>query len=129
MTKREKLINLLQEMNDCGIVMLHNEYCYKVNNFDDEIFTIDMFDEILQGSEPWDIATKVFFGDFNPSYEYFKFNAYGNIKSLCKWELYQVIDISEIVDYIIKNNCYFDNDEILYILDDIEEDSEQFKGE
>lgn len=122
MTKREKLIDLLQEMSDFGIVLLHNEYCQLTNNFDDEIFTVDMFDEILQGFDPWEIACKIQFGDFNPSYEYFKFNGYGNIKSICKWEIDRFVDITDIVDYIIDNNYSFENNDIFYILDDIEED-------
>ena len=122
MTKREKLIDLLQEMNDFAIVLLHNEYCQLTNNYDDEIFTIDMFDELLQGFDPWEIACKIQFGDFNPSYEYFKFNGYGNIKSICKYEIDRYIDTGDIVDYIIENNYSFENNDILYVLDDIKED-------
>lgn len=124
MTKREKLIDLLQEMGDIALIMLHNEYIQKTNNYDDEIFTIDMFDEIFNGYDPFDIATKIHYGDFNPAYEYFKFNGYGNIQSICKWEIDRFVDITDIADYIIDNNCDFDNNDILYILDDIEEESD-----
>ena len=125
MTKREKLIDLLQEMDDTTLVFLYNDYCQQTNNPDDEIFYIDMFDEMMQGLDPWDIACKVQYGDFNPSFEYFKFNGYGNIQSICKWELDRLIDISDIVDYILENNFSFENNDILYILDDIEEEPAQ----
>lgn len=124
MTKREKLIDLLQEINYPELVLLHNDYCYAINNPDDEIFEIGLFDEIFNGCDPFDIATKIYYGDFHPGYEYFKFNGYGNIQSICKWELDKYIDILEIVDYILEKNFDFDNNDILYILDDIEEDEE-----
>lgn len=125
MTKREKLIDLLQEMNDPELVVLHNDYCCAINDYDNEIFEINQFDEIFNGCEPWDIATKICHGDFNPAFEYFKFNGYGNIQSICKWELDRFIDIMEIVEYILENDYSFENNDILYILDDIEEDSEE----
>ena len=124
MTKREKLIDLLQEMDDTTLVFLYNDYCQVVNHFDDEIYYIDMFDEIFNGQDPFDIATKIHYGDFNPAYEYFKFNGYGNIESICKWELDRFIDIPEIVDYILDNDYSFENNDVLYILDDIEEEEE-----
>jgi hypothetical protein len=125
MTKREKLIDLLQEMEYNEMVALHNEYCQMVNKFDDEIFDVDMFDELLQGLDPFEIACKVHYGDFNGGYEYFKFNAYGNIQSICKWEIDRFVDINEIADYILDENYSFENNDILYILDDVEGDSEQ----
>lgn len=125
MTKKEKLIDLLQEMSDSELTYLHNEYCYNTNNYDDEIFTIDMWDDIFTNMDTFDIACKVFYGDFNPSYEYFKFNGYGNIQSICKWEIDRFVDINDIVDYIIDNNYSFENNDISYILDDIEEAPQQ----
>ena len=125
MTKREKLIDLLEEMGDIDLIMLHNDYCQQCNYYDDEIFTIDMFDDIFNDVDPFDVALKIYYGDFNPSYEYFKFNGYGNIQSICKWELDRFIDIDDIVNYILDNNFSFENNDILYILDDIEGDSEE----
>jgi hypothetical protein len=125
MTKREQLIELLEEMDYPNLIDLHNEYCYKTNSFDNEIFDIDRFDEMMEHLQPWDIACSVHFGHFNPGNEYFTFNGYGNIESIPKYQLEDYIYISEIVDYILETHCYFDDNDILYILNDIEEDSEQ----
>lgn len=124
MTKREKLIDLLQEMNYPDIVPLYNDYCNAINDFDNQIYDLDQFDEMFNSLDPFDIATKIYYGDFNPAYEYFKFNGYGNIQSICKWEIDRYIDINDIVDYILDNDCDFDSNDILYILDDVEEDSD-----
>lgn len=122
MTKKEKLIDLLKAMDDSELVYLHNDYCQNVNRFDDEIFSIDMFDEIMQGLDPFTLACRVAYGDFNGGYEYFKFNGYGNIQSICKWDVDRYVDIDEIIEYIIDNNFDFDNNDILYILDNVDGD-------
>lgn len=124
MTKREKLIDFIQEMDYRDVVALHNEYCYKTNCFDDEIFTIDQLDELCNGQDAEWIANRVYFGDYNPSAEYLKFSAYGNFQSIFNHELFDYIDENEIADYILENNDHLYNDDILYILDDIEEDSD-----
>lgn len=118
MTKEQRLINLLQEFDNIDLIMLHNEYCQKINNYDDEIYTLDMWDDIFNGVNTFDVALKVFYGDFNPSYEYFKFNGYGNIQSICEYELDRHIDIVDIARYIIDNDDDFDINDILCILSD-----------
>lgn len=124
MTKEQKIIDLLQNMDDSELVCIYNEYCQKVNAFDNEIYSIDMFDELMQGLDPYTLACRVAYGDFNGGYEYFKFNGYGNIQSICKWDVDRHVDINEIASYIIDNDDGFDNNDILYILDDIEGDSD-----
>lgn len=124
MTKKERLIDLLQEMNHSELVLLHNDYCAAIDDFDNQIYDIDQLDEICQGQDAHWVACRVFFGDFNPSFEYFKFNAYGNIQSICKWGLDRFVDIPEIVDYILEHDFSFENNDVLYILDDIEEEEE-----
>ena len=118
MTKREKLIDLLQEMNYPELVLLYNDYCAAIDDFDNQIYDLDQFDEMLDGLNPFDIATKIHYGDFNPAYEYFTFNGYGNIQSICKWEIDRFVDINDIVDYILKKNFDFDSNDILYILEE-----------
>lgn len=64
-----------------------------------EWYPIEDFDEIMSDNTPWDIATAVKCGDFNPFYHYFGFDAYGNLKSLHKFDLDKEIEdlvISEI---------------------------------
>jgi hypothetical protein len=124
MTKKEKLIDLLQETNYPELVLLHNDYCYAIDDVDNVIYSVDVFEEVFQGSTPWEIANRVHFGDFNPFYEYFKFDGYGNIKSIPEHGLDSTIEIVEIVDYILSKDFDFDSNDIRYILDDIEEDSD-----
>lgn len=119
MTKREKIIDLIQKMSASEQVCLHNEYCYNVNNFDDEIFDIDRLDEICSGQDVYWIACRIYFGDFNPHCEYITFDAYGNFQSISELGVLDYINEAEIADYILENDEDFDNNDIRYILDDV----------
>lgn len=121
MTKKEKIIDLIQEMGAADAVYMHNAYCYQTNNLDDEIFDFDRLDEICNGQDIFWISCKIFYGDFNPNYDYIKFNGYGNFQSIAKYCIFDYIDENEIAEYIIENDVDFDNNDIRYILDDIDE--------
>lgn len=43
---------------------------------------MDVFNEIMSGQEPEWIAQRIYFGDFNPMHEFFRYNGYGNLESL-----------------------------------------------
>ena len=119
MTKREQLIDLIQEMNKPDAIALHNEYCYATNNFDNEIFDIDQLEEICQGQDAHWLACRIFYGDFNPNADYFKFNGYGNLQSIYTYNVFDYIYECEIADYILEHDENFYNDDIRSILDDI----------
>ena len=122
MTKREKIIDLIQEMNKADAVVLHNEYCYATDSFDDEIFEIDRLDEICDGQDAHWMACRIFYGDFNPTADYFKFNGYGNLQSIFTYNIFDYIDECEIADFILEKDNDLCNDDIRFILDDIEEE-------
>lgn len=124
MTKREKLLDYLQETDHYTLLTIHNEYCNETNNPDDEIFDIDQLNEICSGQDAYWVACSVCFGDFNPYDDYIKFNGYGNFQSINKHGLSNYIDEVEIAEYILKNDIDFDNSDIRDILDDLEEENE-----
>lgn len=125
MTKLEKIIDLIQEMNKPDVIALHNEYCYATNNYDDEIMDSDRLNEICNGQDAEWVANRVYFGEYHPQAEYIKFNGYGNFKSIFNYEVLDYIDENEIANYIIDNDIDFEIDNIRYILDDIEKELKQ----
>lgn len=118
---KERLQDLFNTMTTDEMIYIHNNYCDAVNAYDDRIYLMDEFDEIMDGVKPWEIAWSVFFGSFNPTYDYFKFNGYGNLESVYEYELKDYIDIDEIIDYIINNDDALYNDDVQEILDEFEE--------
>ncbi len=115
---KERLQDLFNKMSTDELIYIHNEYCDAVNACDDRIYLMDEFDEIMSGVEPWEIARSVFFGSFNPTYDYFKFNGYGNLQSIYEYEIKDYIDLDAIIDYIIDNNDSLYNDDVQEILDE-----------
>ena len=120
-TNEERIIELLESMDDSDLLSIHREYLDAVNGYDDYIYSMDEFDEILSGQTPEWIARRIFHGDFNPNCEYFKFNGYGNLQSICTYALRDYIYIDDIADYIAQNNDALYNDELQNLLDEMEE--------
>lgn len=101
---KERLKELFENESNIDLIMVHNEYCDAVNDYDGRIYSMDEFDDIMSGCKPWEVTRSAFFGDFNPTHDYFKFNGYGNLQSIYEYELDRYIDIDAIIDYIIENN-------------------------
>ena len=84
------------------------EIVSQINSYDSslqhlEFLDMEDLDMYLDGLTPTDIANKIFFGDFNPNHEYFRFNGYENLESFDEWELNKELfnNINEIIRRII----------------------------
>ena len=137
---REKLFNqvmtVLMNLDDSDMVQVWNEYCDRVNCYDDRIYDMAELDEIFCGQDVTYILNRAFFGHdqwneesaFNPNRDWFTFNGYGNLismdsigyneysgKFMCDY-----IDEDAVVDYVLDNMDALECDEITDILDDYE---------
>lgn len=124
-TLKKQLVDFINEMDESELISLHNEYGDSVNHWDDRIYSMWDFDEIMSGTEPFEVARMCFYGDFNPNDDYFHFNGYGNLESLDGYELTDHIYIDDIADYIIRNDDELYNDDIRTILDEFNEVNEE----
>ena len=116
---KDKLKELLENIDDDSLIMIWNEYQLNVNG-ENEIFSMDMFDEIMNHNSPWEIARACYYsGKFCPAHNYFWFNGYGNVESsdFPRDNIY----IDDIIDYILEYNDSLYNDDIQEILDEYEE--------
>ena len=104
-----------------------------VNSWDDsleylQVFNMEDFDEIMEGYEPLEIANRIYFGDFNPNHEYFRFNGYANLESLNEYDLEDEIKdyASEIaqrtVELYEEGELDYLDEEVMEILEDQEEE-------
>ena len=105
----DDLTQLLQHMNGY-------DGCFEESTY----YDMDSFDEIMSNCMPMEIAQRIFFGDFNPNDEFFRFNAYGNLES-AEWAdvVAEAEDLEEdIIDHLV--TCYSgdtpwpDLDDIVY---------------
>lgn len=121
----ERIKEIIEEMSTEDKVELWNEYCDSEYRFDDRIYSMEEFNEIMSGREPLDIAMTCYFGDFDPTHKYFWFNGYANLESAYgidgeKSPFY----IDDLVDYIVENEEDFGNDDIAEVLEGEEEEEE-----
>ena len=89
-----------------------------------EYFDMEEFDFILEEFAPSEVANMIFYGDFNPNNEYFRFNAYGNLESANNWDIIEEYRdyISEIASCLIdyKDNIDIDDEGLQEILNNME---------
>jgi len=99
---REEVIERFESMEDYDKIFLWTDYCYSINCEDYSIYGMDDFDEIMENIKPWDISRMVFYGDFNPTHKFFKFNGYGNLESSDYLDDWITVD-DDFVDFLLEN--------------------------
>ena len=130
MKKFESVKEALDNMSERDLFWLYKEYVGQARLYDDEIFDMDDFNEIMSALTPMDVASKILYGDFRPNDCYFKFDGYANLESIdClknAIDLDEIADYIKIADYIINNENSLGNNEIQEILDkDDDEEKEE----
>ena len=121
MERYEKIREYLSGLSTSELVAIHNEYCDRAKYPDDTVYSMNDFDEIMEGFKPWEVARAAFYGDFRPCDDYFRFNGYGNLVSFDWWEDENSgIDLDAIAAHIDETENDFGNDEICEILTDDE---------
>ena len=78
-TFKERFADVWSELGDCEQIAIYNEWAYRIG--EEPIEDMDLFDDVMCGWKPIDIALRIRFGDFNPNHHYFRFDGYGNLES------------------------------------------------
>ena len=88
-----------------------------VNNwngyFEDQMWiSMDCFDDYLSELTPSEIASRVAYGNFDPSHDYFRFDAYNNLESAAEWDVEREIldSADEIIEQALANWDYISDD-------------------
>ncbi len=120
----EKIKAIIEEMDDGDKIALWNESCRECNYYDDEIYSMDEFNDIMDGYLPFDIVQKIYYGgNFDPNSAYFYFNGYANLVSLDYPDAEKSpFCIDDLVDRIMRNENAFGNDEIAAVLNGEDDD-------
>lgn len=125
-TRLDAIIEVLDEQTTEELIAIHNRYCDETNNLDNEIFDMEMFDEICVGMTPTDIANRIFYGDFKIRDDYFRFNGYANFESFNYADDERSgIYTSDIARWIDENEDALGSDDVQDLLDEWEEENEE----
>ncbi len=109
----EKVREQIEGLTEAEQVAIWNEYCEKVNYFDDEILENDL-DELLADKTPSEVWNSIS-SDYRDSDDYCTFNGYGLLVSYSYLDdSYSPFDIEALIDWIVDNEdtlgyfCYCD---------------------
>ena len=91
---------------------------------DEAICSMDDFDELLGGREPWDIVRAAYFGEFCPTDSYFRFNVYGNLESTDNPLREGWIDVDTLAEYAVDYGINFGDNDIQALLAQWDEEEE-----
>lgn len=123
MTKYEDKIEQIKSiLNNLDLDELIS--CCSYLDGDDAIYSMDDFDELLCGGEPWDIARMAYYGEFCPTDSYFRFNVYGNLESTDNPLREGWIDINNLAKYAIDYGEDFGDSYIQALLAQWDEEEE-----
>ena len=81
--------------------------------FEDQMWiSMDCFDDYLSELTPSEIASRVAYGNFDSSHDYFRFDIYGNLESAVDWDVERDIldSADEIIGLALANWDYISSD-------------------
>ena len=82
MTREEAIRTYVENLSKGELVELMQHMDGYDGCFDDCVYyDMDEFDDFMSNYSPMEIAQRIFFGNFNPNHDFFRFNGYGNLES------------------------------------------------
>ena len=82
MTREEAIRTYIENLSKGELVELMQHMDGYDGCFDDCVYyDMDEFDDFMSNYSPMEIAQRIFFGNFNPNHDFFRFNGYGNLES------------------------------------------------
>lgn len=126
----DKIKAIIEAMDDGDKIALWNESCYECSFYDDEIFKMQDFDDLMSNNTPSELASRIFFGGgFNPNHDYFAFDGYANLVSFnFTDDENSPFCLNDLVDRIMRNENAFGCDEIADVLNGDENKDEDEDG-
>lgn len=116
MEKLDRIVEVLENMQNDEIVDIWNRYCEDCNYYDDRIEYMSDLDELVCAMKPMDIINTFCDSAFNVNDDYFWFNGCGNpVSSDNPFDQVSVYDLSR---YIVSYEEDFGYPEIAEILED-----------
>lgn len=115
----------LEELNGSEVLSIVRE----INSYNGALESLtwesmEDFDELCGNMKPWEVARACYFGDFNPTHKFFRWNAYGNFESTDYLE-FDSYDFDEIVETCSDMPYSYLPTEIQFIYDEFEEEENE----
>ena len=105
LTTKEEAIEWLRNNVEEMSQLVAEVNAYDGSLYDYEFIDMNEFNEYTRALEPYDLALKIHYGEFNPNEDYFSFDSYENLVSFDEYERvgYLRDNAEEIYERIIEN--------------------------
>jgi hypothetical protein len=107
------ILSQINEFNENQLIELNNIYCQVAGYYDNEVYNNDEDFFSTFYPNPGDglkVAQAIFYGDYNYSHDYVKFNGYGNLESINYFEVSDLCELpSTMAEFIEDNFSDFDH--------------------
>lgn len=124
--EREKeILARLNDYNDADLLSI----CREARSWDGSFDFVDAFDieDLCEMLPAYDVARSIIYGDVTNVNDMVRFNAYGNLESVCEWDLEREArdSIDEIADWLMDNwqkadSLYSDDEELFEAWENID---------
>ena len=106
MTREQAIKSYVEQLSGSELADLLQHMASYDGSFEDTIYyDMDEFDEFMTNYTPTEIARMIYFGEFNPNDDYFRFDGYGNLESLDWQEISAEAEdlVDDIFDHLVNN--------------------------
>ena len=111
--KASTIKKAIYDLDTNQLIELNNIYCQSAGYYDNEIYNNDEDFFSTFYPNPGDglkVAQAIFYGDYNYSHDYVKFNGYGTLESINYFEVSDLCELPEtMADFIEDNFSDFDH--------------------
>ena len=106
MTREQAIKSYVEQLSGSELAdLLYTMNAYD-GSFEESIYyDMDLFDEFMANCTPSEIARMIYFGEFNPNDDYFRFDGYGNLESL-DWQAVSAVAedlVDDILDHLVND--------------------------
>lgn len=110
MTREQAIRSYVEQLSGSELADLLQYMNSYDRSFEESTFyDMESFDEFMSNYTPSEIAMMIYFGEFKPNDDYFRFDGYGNLESLDWQEISDEAESleSDIIDHLVN---YYNGD-------------------
>jgi hypothetical protein len=104
LTREEAIRSYVEQLSGSELADLLQYMTSYDGSFEESTFyDMGSFDEFMSNYTPSEIAMMIYFGEFNPNDDYFRFDGYGNLESLDWQEISDEAESleSDIIEHLV----------------------------
>lgn len=129
MNAYEKVKDCMRDMFNCDLIQMWNVYSdsLEAGVTNNHIYETYNFNYAFENKTPEQIAEAVYYGDYDPDYEYFYIDNFGHVQSIPYYEdIFNYVNVDEMAAYSLEHRDSFGHPELHEVLEELFPDEHIF---